>query len=155
LLFLAYDLLFFLLKTARVIMTLSSDELAILEYLKSWNGKSITLIEIARNAAGRQKFRDTPEWANGLMYRLVEAKFVEVNERGHYNIAEGASVPRQQKTPAPAVTPKPPKTAEIVGDNYFPANPEPLEPLPPRWVSPQIEAILKQSGKMTPGHKKG
>lgn len=143
-------------------MTLSSDELEILAYLKSWNGKSIPMIEIARNAGSRQKFRENAQWANGLMSRLVEAKLIQVNDRGHY------CIPTEEKKPAakPALhhrAPKP-KTAVIIGDNYFPAEsqPEPAaaaadvpaEPEPPRWVSPQIQAILKQSKKFA-GQKKG
>jgi hypothetical protein len=138
-------------------MTLSSDELEILEYLRSWKGKSVTMIEIARNASGRQKFRESPEWANGLMFRLVEAKLVQVNERGHYSLVEEENKPAnsaQPVAPKPYKPHKPAKTPVIVGDDYFPANPEPLEPLAPRWVSPQIEAILKQSGKKSPGTTK-
>jgi hypothetical protein len=132
-------------------MTLSSEEIQIIDYLKSWNGKSITMIEICRSACGRQKFRETPDWAKGLMARLVEAKVVEINERGHY------SCPEEQKPAKPKATPVPrqSKTASIVGDNYFPGASEPAEPEPPRWVSPQIAAILKQSGKKYGGPVKG
>jgi hypothetical protein len=131
--------------------TFSSDELEILAYLKSWDGKFLSLVDIARNASGRQKFRDTPNWANGLMGRLIEAKLVEANERGHYRyIGETNPPPTKAKFTLP---PKPQsnQTATIVGDNYFPAA-EP--PNAPRWVSPQIEALLKQSGKKVPDPKK-
>ena len=135
--------------------TFSSDELEILEYLKSWEGKFLSLVDIARNASGRQKFRETPNWANGLMHRLIEAKLVEANDRGHYRyIGETKPAPPKAKTKL-ATPPQPQsnKTATIVGDNYFPAT-EPSDAPTPRWVSPQIEALLKQSGKKFPDPKK-
>ena len=87
-------------------MILSSDELAILDYLKSWNGKSISLVQICRSAASRKKFKDSPTWASGLMPRLVEAKLVGMNERGHYRIPKA-------------------KEYGVLGDDYFPAPREP------------------------------
>jgi hypothetical protein len=135
--------------------TFSSDELEILAYLKSWDGKFLSLVDISRNASGRQKFRDTPNWANGLMGRLIDAKLVEANERGHYRYV-GETKPPQPKAKAkliPPLQPESSKTASIVGDNYFPAT-EPADPPSPRWVSPQIEALLKQAGKNFPDPKK-
>jgi hypothetical protein len=133
--------------------TFSSDELAIIEYLKSWEGKFLSLMDVARNASGRQKFRDTPNWANGLMSRLIEAKIVEANDRGHYRyIGETKPAPTKTKFTLPP-KPQPNQTATIVGDNYFHA-PEPPDAPTPRWVSPQIEALLKQSGKKLPDPKK-
>jgi hypothetical protein len=125
-------------------MNLSSDELAILEYLKSWNGKYVTMIEICRCASGRQKFRESPKWANGLMARLVDAGAVEVNERGHYRWIDLANPPKPGEG-FPLAAPS--KAASIVGDNYFPATSDTPEPELARWVSPHIVAILKKSGK--------
>ncbi len=131
-------------------MTLSSEEIQILDYLKSWNGKSITMVEICRCAAGRQKYRESPDWAKPLMSRLVEAKLAFINERGHYN----CPVDEKPARPKPAPLLRSAKTAVIVGDNYFPATSEASEPEPPRWVSPQIAAILKQSAKKHGGPAK-
>jgi hypothetical protein len=130
--------------------TFSSDELEILAYLKSWDGKFLSLVDIARNASGRQKFRETPNWANGLMGRLIEAKLVEANERGHYRYVGEIKAPAPKAKLAPPPQPQTSKTATIVGDNYFPAT----DPPTPRWVSPQIEALLKQSGKKIADPKK-
>ncbi len=134
----------------------SSDELEILAYLKSWEGKFLSLVDIARNASGRQKFRDTPNWANGLMNRLIEAKLVEANDRGHYRYVGETNAPAPSKVktkPGLPAKPQTSNTATIVGDNYFPAT-EPPDAPTPRWVSPQIEALLKQSGKKIPDPKK-
>lgn len=121
-------------------MILSSDELEILGYLKSWKGKFVTLIEICRSASGRQRFKENPKWANPLMSRLVEMNLAEVNERGHYRaVIEEDS------------------TATVVGDDYFPApkESEPAETVPfkpiiskqQRWISPEFATILNKSGK--------
>jgi hypothetical protein len=146
-------------------MVLSSDELEILEYLKSWKGTPISMVEICRCAGGRRKFRESPHWAKGLMARLVESKMVEVNERGHYH----APLEDEPKAPAPkpaAKTKALPKEAHTVGDNYFPGKKEapPVKgpkvvdgdyfPSPEgsgsnteRWISPQMAEILSKSGK--------
>ena len=133
-------------------MILSSDELEILAYLKSWNGKYVTMIEICRCAGGRQKFRESPNWAKNLMARLVETGEVAVNERGHYRSLDLANAPKPGVLfPIKSQLPKPSKTAVIVGDDYFPAASE--TPEAERWVSPQIAEILKKSGKKFNGHK--
>ena len=122
----------------------TAQELEILEYLKSWGGRYVSLVDICRSAAVRQRFKESPNWASGLMSRLIEAKVVHVNERGHYCyvVEEKEQKPAKAKSASPAAG----KNPRIVGDDYFPAE-EPANPAPPRWVSPQMEAILKQSKK--------
>src|SRR5277367_2457936 len=88
-------------------MHLSSDELEILEYLKSWKGTSVSMIEICRCAGGRQRFRENPHWAKGLMSRLVDEQLVEVNERGHYCVVGEAENQGTEKNPADAPTLQP------------------------------------------------
>lgn len=132
-------------------MILSSDELEILEYLKSWNGKYVNMVEICRCAGGRRRFKDEPNWARPLMGRLVDAKMVEVNERGHYRIVDEADTTEDEVAEEPVATAKP-MTAMIVGDDYFPAsNVSAEEPViahePQRWIAPHIAALLKKGGK--------
>jgi hypothetical protein len=97
-------------------MILSSDELDIIEYLKSWNGKYIAMLEICRCAGGKQKFKASPNWAKNLMSRLVEAKLIEANDRGHYRF------PVDPKAGAKPKSKSKPKSNRgfTVGDNYFP-----------------------------------
>jgi hypothetical protein len=126
-------------------MTLSADELEILDYLKSWKGSYVTMVEICRCAGGRRKYRESPNWARALMSRLVDGKVIEVNERGHYRVPldqENVPEPEPESTDAKPA----PKTAMIVGDNYFPAASSDDDDAQ-RWISPQIAEILKNSGK--------
>jgi hypothetical protein len=149
-------------------MVLSSDELAILEYLRSWKGAPVSMVEICRCADSRKRFRETPHWAKGMMSRLVEANLVEVNDRGHYRC-----LTPEEKKPSPAaakaVAKEGPKSqpARTVGEDYFPATddsgvvgenyfPAATETGRERgetafWVSPQIREILKKAGKKLGG----
>ena len=130
-------------------MILSSDELEVLEYLKSWKGNYVSMVEICRCAGGRRKFKETPHWAKRLMSRLVDEQLVFVNERGHYAYAYKAENAPAQATGNSSVAEDyfaPVENQLIVGDNYFPP-PEPLRTKTKRWVSPHIENILKKAGK--------
>jgi hypothetical protein len=138
-------------------MILSAEELEILEYLKGYGGKYIPMVEICRRAGGRQRFSDSPQWARGLMQRLVDAKMVEVNERGHYRVeaqekhqttasapvknTEGVAIVAEDYFPGAAPAPA---TDTIVDENYF-APPEQEDDK--QWVSPHIAEILRKSGK--------
>jgi len=125
-------------------MLFNSDELEILEYLKSWKGSYISLVEICRSAGGRQRFKETPNWANPFMSRLMEEKLVEGNDRGHFRYVEVETA-----APPEAATPAPQNVAAIVGDDYFPAaSGDDAEQQ--QWMAPHIAAILKNGGK-TPG----
>ena|SRR5579883_1355635 len=141
-------------------MILSSDELEILNYLKSWNGKYISMLEICRCAGGRQKYRDDPNWAKGLMGRLVEAKLVLVNERGHYRIpteeharskSKHNKVVIERQTIGedyfPANTESKVSEPKVIGEDYFPAESDSSSAMPKWLLSPQVEEMVKQSLK--------
>lgn len=130
-------------------MILSSDELEILEYLKSWKGKSVSMVEICRCAGGRRKFVESPHWAKGLMSRLVDEKLIQVNDRGHYHYIIEAPKDSVDENYFPPVEPG---VQGIVGDDYFP--PREPESETQYWVSPAIAAILNSSGKMFKSPKK-
>jgi hypothetical protein len=142
-------------------MILSSDELEVLEYLKSWKGVHVSLVEICRSAGGRRKYRESPHWAKGLMARLVDSNLVTVNERGHYSYIVKDEAPAAEVLPEAVVAnggvavnavedyfPTLPEQSQIVGDDYF----SPMEGPPTKkkkkiWVSPQMESILSKAGK--------
>jgi hypothetical protein len=156
-------------------MILSSDELDILHYLKSWNGKFVPALEVCRRAGGRRRFEESPNWAKSLMTRLVEVNLVEVNERGHYRFldeveeAQAILMDARQATlmddNQAALADN--NQAALVDDNYFPA--EEAAPLvdgdyfPTQneaegetslWISPHIAEILKKAGKQADGDQK-
>ncbi len=130
-------------------MILSSDEIEVLEYLKSWKGSYVSMVEICRCAGGRHKFRDSPHWAKQLMSRLVDEHLVDVNDRGHYRYVEPVDPDSAGENGTPIIEDyfAPPESkGAIVGDDYF----SPEEPAPGKtkvWVSPQIESILNKAGK--------
>src|ERR1700722_3672136 len=133
-------------------MILSSDELEIIDYLKTWNGKYMTLVQICRCAGGRRKFKDTPTWANPFMTRLVEAKLVEVNERGHYRCVVDETMPAKKTRVGErrAARKKKPVVDEgkVIGDYFFPADsPDSSSSNPDTerwWLLPQIQQLFGQ-----------
>lgn len=115
-------------------MVLSSDELEILDYLKSSKGNFVSLVEVCRCAGNRQKFKETPNWANPLMSRLIEANMVEINDRGHYRY-----IGEPEDTASAA--------AGVVGEDYFPDDSEESGEEQQRWIAPHIAEILKKARK--------
>ena len=135
-------------------MLLSSDELEILEFLKSWNGEFISMLEICRRAGGRRKFKESPNWAIGLMGRLVDANLIQVNERGHYRFLNGTESPEEGNSPFiieqqiieedyfPSH-----HGPKVIGENYFPSSGTPDSPEDETrwWVKPELLDIPKRS----------
>jgi len=138
-------------------MILSSEELQILAYLKSWNGTSISIMEICRSAGGRKKFKETPHWAKSLMSRLVEAKLVIVNDRGHYCVHPETVPAANSVSAAPVIEgqavgedyfPVKEEQPALVGEDYFPPKEESVsEDETKIWMCPQIEEILRRAAK--------
>ncbi len=128
-------------------MILSSDELEILEYLKSWEGKYVAMIEICRRAGGRRKYEESPNWAKSLMARLVELELAEVNDRGHYRFKNDEA---REKTAEEILGPG--AGSGVVDENYFPTLAEPADKQE-RWIAPEIAEILKRSKKHGHGRK--
>jgi hypothetical protein len=146
-------------------MIFSSDELEILDYLKSWKGTSVPFAEISRCAGGRRKFRQSPDWARGLMTRLVDAGLITVNDRGHYRIVETEEISEAIENemaeqslakssfqvddnyfPADIEMAAPESVNGIVGEDYFPsASPAP-EKKSTNWIASQLHDLLGETG---------
>lgn len=126
---------------------LSADEIEILEYLKSWKGTYVSLVEVCRSAGGRQRYKDSPNWANPFMSRLVEANLAEGNDRGHFRYVE-----EEPAAPPETANPAPQNAAVIVGDDYFPSISSDDEDQQ-RWMAPHIAEILKNGGKKPGGQQ--
>jgi hypothetical protein len=73
---------------------------------------------ISKQAGGRRRFEETPNWAKGLMGPLVEAGMLEMNERGHYRL-KGAEPAGPTRTSLPRAPEK--VQRKVVGDDYFPS----------------------------------
>jgi hypothetical protein len=131
-------------------MILSADELQVLEYLKTWSEKYVTMTEICRRAGGRRKYEESSTWATGLMTRLVEANLIEVDDRGHYRfiVKESACLPTARDA-------QPLTDSTVVDDNYFPSQAQVGEDYFPaadgedteskRWISPEVDKEVKRS----------
>lgn len=131
------------------LLILSADELEILEFLKTLNGKFVSMLEICRRAGGRKKYKEAPSWAQPLLSRLVEAKIIQVNERGHYRIPS-ESKPAAKK-PAKHLSPYSRKGHQgnakpmVIGDNFFPsAETSSKGEDTSFWVSPEMLTKLKE-----------
>ena len=122
-------------------MTLSADELEIVDYLRSWKGDYVSLAEICRCAGGRRKFKESPIWANSLMTRLVELELIQVNDRGHYRSLVEGDVPDEDAQAVRRVG-----KAMIVGDDYFPASSWEEYDETQSWTREELEAVPQESG---------
>jgi len=91
---------------------MDADEQEICNFLKSWPRQFISSREICRRAAGKQRYREEPYWANQPLMRLVEKGILESDASGHFRL-----IPDEKK--------KQPK----------------------RWISPEIQKLLEESGK--------
>jgi hypothetical protein len=98
---------------------MDSDERDIYNYLKCWPGQFVFRRDIARLAGGKWKYRDNPDWAELALMRLLERGILETDATGYFRLR------CDDKDNEPA---------------------EEKEPLT-KWLSPQIQNILKQSGK--------
>jgi len=100
-------------------MDLTADERDIVQYLKSWNGRFVSAKEISRRAGGKRKHQEDERWALRLLPMMKEKGVVVADEVGHYRLPE---------------------------DEYSKSASE-KKKRNKKWVSPQIEQILKNSGK--------
>jgi hypothetical protein len=102
-------------------MTLCPEAQDVLNYLKSFTGRYVALMEISRQAGGRQRFKENPNWAKALVAPLVEADLLEMNERGHYRL-KNKDAGQKAAAPARSPAPRPAKKIQgkVVGDDYFP-----------------------------------
>jgi hypothetical protein len=144
-------------ESAQKFMVLSSDELEILDFLKSFPGAYVPIVQVCRSASSRQRYKDAPNWANPLMSRLVEARMVEVNDRGHFRFVTGPDEPIGDRYTPENTTNEVvgddyfPAASKSVGDDFFPATSKADEEEQHRWISPHIAEILKRSGKKIGG----
>src|SRR5690348_5183286 len=65
---------------------MEADEQKVEAYLRSLPGQFISGREIARRAAGKERFREDPEWARPVLRQLIEKHNIESDSMGHYRL---------------------------------------------------------------------
>ncbi len=65
---------------------MDAEEKEIFRYLRAEAGQFIPINLICRHAGGRQKFRDSPDWAKPALLRMLERGIVEVDSVGYYRL---------------------------------------------------------------------
>jgi hypothetical protein len=65
---------------------MDAEERDVYHYLKSWGRQFVSRREIARRAGGKHKFRQSPNWCEPVIERMVEQGILESGEGGHYRI---------------------------------------------------------------------
>jgi hypothetical protein len=92
---------------------MDADEQAICDYLKVWPRQFISAREICRRAAGKQRFREEPDWAIRVLLRMMEKGLVEGDAGGHYRL------PKEKKHgPKKWVSPQIKKILEESGKDF-------------------------------------
>ena len=71
-------------KIRRVMM--DADEKDIFRYLHTEPEQFIAANAISRHAGGKNKFRESPDWAKGALLRMVERGILETDAGGAYRL---------------------------------------------------------------------
>jgi hypothetical protein len=82
---------------------MDADEREIYYYLKGWQGQFVSPREIARRAAGKQRFRESADWAKPILIRMVERGVLEADAAGYYRIKPIQKRERRQKWVSPHI----------------------------------------------------
>jgi len=76
---------------------MDADENEIVAYLKQFGRQFVSGREICRRAAGKQRYREEPYWANQPLLRLVERGILETDAGGHFRIVPDEKKQRGHK----------------------------------------------------------
>jgi hypothetical protein len=85
-----------------------ADEAAICEYLKTWPGQFVAGRQICRQAAGKWRFNDDPNWAIPILTSLVSKGILEADLRGHYRLLSA----KRKHAPKESISPETEKIIE-------------------------------------------
>jgi len=81
---------------------MDADENEIVAYLKQFGRQFVSGREICRRAAGKQRYREEPYWANQPLLRLVERRILETDSAGHFRLVPDEKKRRGEKEEAAA-----------------------------------------------------
>ena len=65
---------------------MGTDEMSIYEFLKTAPNDFALEREIARRAAGKKRFREDPNWARAILFRMVREEIIETDGCGQYRL---------------------------------------------------------------------
>jgi hypothetical protein len=80
-----------------MLVAMDADENEIVAYLKQFGRQFVSSREICRRAAGKQRYREEPYWANQPLLRLVERAILETDSAGHFRMVPDEKDPRSHK----------------------------------------------------------
>jgi hypothetical protein len=83
---------------------LGYEALLIVNFLKTAPEAFFSERQIARKAGQKGQFRDNPDWAKPILFRLVNEEIIQTDAFGHYRIAPEVKKSRERSIPlAPAI----------------------------------------------------
>src|ERR1043165_9782056 len=65
---------------------MDAEERDIYYYLKSYGREFVNRREISRRAGGKHRYRQSPNWVDPVIERMIERGILESGEGGHYRI---------------------------------------------------------------------
>jgi hypothetical protein len=82
---------------------MDSDERDIFQFLKSWGGKSVGAMEIARRAGNKARFFKEPDWAKPVLLQMADRGIVESDAHGRYRIKPVVNKDKNKRWVAPDI----------------------------------------------------
>jgi len=65
---------------------MDADEREVYFFLKGQTLQSVPADSICRYAGGKQRFRESPDWAKPVLLRMLERGIIEADSRGDYRL---------------------------------------------------------------------
>jgi hypothetical protein len=76
---------------------MDADEREVYYYVKSWGRDFVSTREISRRAGGKHKYRQTPDWAQPVIARMVERGILESDNAGHYRVKAASKKDKKKR----------------------------------------------------------
>jgi hypothetical protein len=106
---------------------MDADERDICLYLKGFPGQFVSFGDISKRASGKRRYRQEPEWATPVLFRMVDKGMIETDSTRHYRLKVKPKKPK----PARWISPEIKKILEKSGkefDGVFEVDKEDEEP---------------------------
>jgi hypothetical protein len=83
---------------------MDSDERDIFYYLQTWGHEYINAKEISRRAGTKKRYHQDPDWAKGILIRMVERGIAESDSLGRYRIKSQQKKDGHKRWVSPEIT---------------------------------------------------